>query len=110
MRPCNITPAVILHILNEMRQCNITPIINKENSYTNVILHGQFQKKFPASQRLDIGANTKAPARLGVMPNACPCWGLSLLLPRIHLVQSLGLGVSRCAESYSVEGSPATTS
>ena len=46
MRPCNITPAVILHILNEMRQCNITPIINKENSYTNVILHGRFQKKF----------------------------------------------------------------
>lgn len=46
MRPCNITPAVILHILNEMRQCNITPIINKENSYTNVILHGRFQKNF----------------------------------------------------------------
>ena len=80
MRPCNITPAVILHILNEMRQCNITPIINKENSYTNVILHGRFQKNFAA---LDFGANTKAPARLGVMPNACPCWGLSLLLPRL---------------------------
>ena len=63
-----------------MRQCNITPIINKENSYTNVILHGRFQKNFAA---LDFGANTKAPAQLGVMPNACPCWGLSLLLPRL---------------------------
>lgn len=51
MRPCNITPAVILHILNEMRQCNITPII-KENSYTNVILHGRSQKKYRAQPGL----------------------------------------------------------
>lgn len=80
MRPCNITPAVILHILNEMRQCNITPIINKENSYTNVILHGRFQKNFAA---LDFGANAKAPARLDTLPSACPCGGLSLLLPRL---------------------------
>ena len=81
MRPCNITPAVILHILNEMRQCNITPII-KENSYTNVILHGRFQKKLGFAA-LDIGANTKAPARFDTLPSASPCWGCSLLLPRL---------------------------
>ena len=81
MRPCNITPVVILHILNEMRQCNITPII-KENSYTNVILHGRFQKKLGFAA-LDIGANTKAPTRFDTLPSASPCWGLSLLLPRL---------------------------
>ena len=101
MRPCNITPAVILHILNEMRQCNITPII-REKSYTNVILHGRFQKKLGFAA-LDIGANTKAPTRFDTLPSASPCWGLSLLLPR-----RLRLLTNLCAESNSMEESRKT--
>ena len=40
-------------------------------------------KKNTGRQRLDIGANTKAPTRFDTLPSASPCWGLSLLLPRL---------------------------
>jgi hypothetical protein len=89
MRPCNITPAVILHILNEMRQCNITPII-KEYSYTNVILHGRFQKKFRfAAPRLN-PEMPKAPASAFTLPSVCAPLGLRA---------SVATPAEACAES-----------
>ena len=100
MRPCNITPAVILHILNEMRQCNITPIINKEYSYTNVILHGRFQKN-TGSQRLDLGHKYESPSTVG---HSAEC------LPVLGLVASVATPAETCAESHSVEESRRPTS
>ena len=90
MRPCNITPVVILHILNEMRLCNITPIINKENSYSYVILHGQFQKKIPGAQRSTIGHKCENPQQAGHSAECLPCWGL---------VASVATPAEACAES-----------
>ena len=60
-------------------------------------------KKNTGRQRLDIGANTKAPTRFDTLPSASPCWGCSLLLPR-----RLRLLTNLCAESNSMEESRET--
>lgn len=100
MRPCNITPAVILHILNEMRQCNITPIINKEYSYTNVILQGRFQKKYRFAAPRHRG-KYESPSTVG---HSAEC------LPVLGLVASVATPAETCAESHSVEESRGPTS
>jgi len=99
MRPCNITPVVILHILNEMRHCNITPII-KEFSYTNVILHGRFQKKLGFAAPRHRG-KYESPNTVG---HSAECF------PVLGLVASVATPAEACAESYSVEESRRPTS